>query len=399
MYVLNRKDIVKLVIKQGVLEMKKIGILTFHYSQNYGAVLQCYSLSKVLSTLGYEVEVINYVPKRYNPGIFHTIGLNKNVFKMNFNDLRIDNIIKKILYKIRYSKKSIQKFDEFRHNNLNLSVKVQEESIENILSDYYAVIVGSDQIWNPQERKKDQYFLNYKNISSIKKISYAADSTIEEINDDDFNKLSISLKNFDYISVRNNHSLNFVKALNDKEVSIVADPTLLHNFNDSQFTSSVDVDKEYIFSYVLGKEIDGSHKKVIEMIRERYGDIPIYFSVITTSNFKFYNCADRVFYDLGPLEWLYLLKHSKFVYTDSFHGTLFAMKYHKPFIAYYAEKNRSTRFVDMANRYQINDFIVENVDDINKKNSLNKVPNYEKIDNLIEQQKYESIDFLRKSLT
>ena len=43
--------------------MKKIGILTFHYADNYGAVLQAYALRKVLNTFeDCEAEIINYVP-------------------------------------------------------------------------------------------------------------------------------------------------------------------------------------------------------------------------------------------------------------------------------------------------------------------------------------------------
>mgnify|MGYP000977622301 FL=1 len=39
--------------------MNKIGILTFHYSNNYGGVLQALALQKVLQSRGYNVEIIN----------------------------------------------------------------------------------------------------------------------------------------------------------------------------------------------------------------------------------------------------------------------------------------------------------------------------------------------------
>ena len=40
----------------------KIGILTFHAAQNYGAVLQCRCLYEVLRGLGHEVHVLDYRP-------------------------------------------------------------------------------------------------------------------------------------------------------------------------------------------------------------------------------------------------------------------------------------------------------------------------------------------------
>lgn len=37
--------------------MKKVGIITYHFAKNYGAVLQCYALQTYLSQKGYEVTV------------------------------------------------------------------------------------------------------------------------------------------------------------------------------------------------------------------------------------------------------------------------------------------------------------------------------------------------------
>ena len=34
--------------------MRKIGILTFHYSNNYGGVLQALSLQNVINSMGYD---------------------------------------------------------------------------------------------------------------------------------------------------------------------------------------------------------------------------------------------------------------------------------------------------------------------------------------------------------
>ena len=44
----------------------KIGIITFHWAINYGAVLQCYALQETLKALGHDVFVINYKPKRFD---------------------------------------------------------------------------------------------------------------------------------------------------------------------------------------------------------------------------------------------------------------------------------------------------------------------------------------------
>lgn len=41
----------------------KIGIITFHWAANYGAVLQAYALSSYLKSKGCAVEIINYRPR------------------------------------------------------------------------------------------------------------------------------------------------------------------------------------------------------------------------------------------------------------------------------------------------------------------------------------------------
>ncbi len=43
----------------------KIGILTFHWAANHGAVLQTYALYNYLKALSHEVDIINYYPKYY----------------------------------------------------------------------------------------------------------------------------------------------------------------------------------------------------------------------------------------------------------------------------------------------------------------------------------------------
>ena len=38
----------------------KIGILTFHRAENFGAVLQCFALQTYLRSMGNEVKIIDY---------------------------------------------------------------------------------------------------------------------------------------------------------------------------------------------------------------------------------------------------------------------------------------------------------------------------------------------------
>ena len=55
----------------------KIGILTFHWATNYGAVLQCYALQSFLDAKGHDVKIINYKPHRYDDNIFTCLRYRK----------------------------------------------------------------------------------------------------------------------------------------------------------------------------------------------------------------------------------------------------------------------------------------------------------------------------------
>lgn len=375
------------------MKMNKIGILTFHYSNNYGGVLQTVALYNTIKSLGYDVEVINYIPKGYKKqNIIRLLGINKKNIK---NSFKIFEYIKKILIIMKYKSLITRRFDTYRKNNLKMSRQVDEDSLENILSNYSTIVVGSDQVWNPSQRKDPFYFLNFGTKYKGKKISYAPDSTVSEISKEDFETVKNALNQFEYISVRNRHTYDFVYTAIKKDTEIVVDPTLLYDFNNNDKKPSKE---EYILTYILGKEINGSHTEVISKIKNKYGDLPVYSIKIPSANFDFAPFSSKVFYDLSPSEWISMFQNAKFIYTDSFHGVLFSMKYRKPFLAYYTEALRSTRFIDLGNRYGIDNFIVKNTTEIEKKCSLDLLPDYKSINQIINQQKNVSIEFLKSAL-
>lgn len=377
--------------------MNKIGILTFHYSNNYGGVLQALSLYNTIKSLGYNVEIINFVPSSYKPyRIISNLGIRKKILSNELRNFNPIKILKKINIMRKHCETISNKFNQFRNTEMNLSQQVEENSLKNILNNYSAIVVGSDQVWNPSQRKSPVYFLNFGDSYNGEKISYATDSTTDEIRAEDFDILKIALNQFDFISVRNDHTHKFVEKIIEKDVQIVADPTLLSDIiSISEFKGN---NEEYILTYILGKEIDGSHRDVISKIKKKFGDIPVYSIKIPTINFDLAPFSTKVYYNLDPYEWMSMFKNARFVYTDSFHGVLFSLKYHKPFIAYYKEELRATRFIDLGKRYNIAKFIIRNSNEIDEKGSLDEMPSFATIDKIIEKQKSNSIDFLKNAL-
>jgi len=133
-----------------------------------------------------------------------------------------------------------------------------------------------------------------------------------------------------------------------------------------------DVPNKYIFMYVLGDEISGGHKKMIQHIRSHYGKIPVVALVASAHKPQDFSWADHTIYDAGPSEWLYLIKKSSFVYTDSFHCSLFAVKNKKGFLAYYSEPRRAPRLVDICERYGLSQSIAGSVEEAVKNEFWNQ---------------------------
>ena len=113
----------------------KIGILTFHWATNYGAVLQCFALQEALKTLGHEVEVINYKPYVYDNTLWSFLRFRKF---LDMRAFRIDVVKEK---KMRSFRRRFLRLSDKRYGRWN--------TLRSELSDYDVLISGSDQVINP----------------------------------------------------------------------------------------------------------------------------------------------------------------------------------------------------------------------------------------------------------
>ena len=367
----------------------RIGILTYHFGTNFGGQLQCYALMRTIEKLGHTVTIINYTPNNDNINIKTDIINSCRILKYNlsFNGLRT------ALFHLMYSKKMRMAFQNFKNNKLHIGEECTLVDFTQKYKDIDAIIVGSDQVWAPAHHKSGAYFLNFNPQFKGRKISYAPCCAINRIDKENKAQLKKLLSEFDYVSVRNTETQYFVHELTGTVAPIVADPTLLYKFDE--FSSYKTPKGKYIVVYILGEEICGGHKQTIEKIRKEYGKIPVYVVSLTSSKPKYFSWADKTFWALDPEDWVSFIKNATFLYTDSFHGTVFAMKFHIPFIAYYAEEARASRFIDLKQRYKIDNIInsIENIENIKQLQ-----PNFDMIDKNNEAFIDKSIKYLKEAL-
>lgn len=367
----------------------KIGILTFHFGINYGGVLQCYALQTFLEQQGHVVEIINFIPPKFRYSSW---------WKGNGYRQSLINGIRKAYCKLRHADRQRKKFESFRKKYLKISKSYTVDSMSNITDDYSAIIVGSDQVWNPSQHYHAAYFLHpFVNFKG-KRISYAPCCARNFVNNDTLQLLRDSLLRFDSLSIRNMETRDFVNNIIGIEPEIVVDPILLID-SDANIEKETSLKNDYILVYVLGSEINGGHSAIISEIKNRYVGLPVYAIILSENKPQFFSWADKSYWDIGPAEWITLIKNARFVYTDSFHGLLFAIKYKKPFLAYYSERDRASRFIDLTARYNLGAFIVNSYAEAIEKGSFNKTPDYTEIESLLSVEVKKSISFLKNALT
>ena len=144
----------------------KIGILTYHRSHNYGALLQAIALRKVLADMGHEVTFIDYWPAyhrhMYALFSFHWMMSRKGIWsKWSYLKYCFCN------YSAR--KKRKLSFDKFISEYIEPYTSSMDES-------YDVVIHGSDQIWRkqPEINTYNPVYFGCHDIVARRKVSYAA---------------------------------------------------------------------------------------------------------------------------------------------------------------------------------------------------------------------------------
>lgn len=302
----------------------KIGILTFHYAYNFGAVWQCYGLQQTLNRLGYnEVEILNVVPHKWH---WFLMGI---PLKISFQN------IGKGLQKFMHWRECKEQFDIFRSKYIKCSPPFSMSEIGCFTQKYDVIIVGSDQVWALSQRKDFLYFLNWNPTFRGKRIAYAPCCATDIIDEKYVTVLQKALDNFDYLSARNICTQKFVYNLINKKVPLVPDPTILANYKS--FIKKANNEKPYILNFVLGQDILGGNSKAIQILQTLHPECKVISVVVPKSNPIIPILGDEIRYNVSPIEWLNLIAHAKLVYTDSFHCTIFSMKFHTPFVAYYSD--------------------------------------------------------------
>ena len=363
----------------------KIGILTMYYRRNYGGILQSYAMMKVLQGLGHQVEVIDF---RYES--HQTQNLLTRIISKLKRILKAEAKKKTTVLVRQLPQEHIEAFNKFKAQYMTYSDVATNDTIGLIAPRYDAVVVGSDQVWNNVSDATLFYFIGWTPEYDGLRIAYAPCSIYPDVPQYNRQRLGALLNKFNAVAVRDETTADMVQSVTGIRPQVVLDPSCLYDY--SEFVQDALIEGDYIFAYILGSEIACGHHEVIRRIKEKYGNMKVVAAIIPNVSLEVEKFADDIRYNASPSEWVNFVAHSKFVYTDSFHGCMFAMKYHKQYLAYYKDSRRVSRLMDIKVTYDIDNIIPSGSDII-----LHEI-DYEKVDRLFSEKRKESMLFIRQSL-
>ncbi|QBK77623.1 polysaccharide pyruvyl transferase family protein [Myroides odoratimimus] len=371
--------------------MKKTGIFTHPLISNYGGILQNFALQKVLEKNGYEVITINRLQKF---SMFHILlsRLKQSLLKHHTNKIfspKEKDVL--TLNSQAFVKNNIKKVDFINPTDKDLLTYVNNHNINTL-------IVGSDQVWRPGYVSNiyHEFFSFLPNESNVKRVSYAASFGTDkcEYTEEQLARCSKLLSQFDAVSVREKSGIELCSNyLKRDDAQVVLDPTLLLEKEDYlTVVKNQLVEKKGVYTYVLDSSAEKN--KIIDTVcsqlnLEKFSNQPK-FSEIGGKG-KSNNLKDYAF---PPIEdWIEGFYKSSFVVTDSFHGTVFAIIFNKPFIAIANVERGKARFESLLKLFGLENRLVSTVNEIST-DLISEEIDFEAVNSKREALKKISIDFL-----
>lgn len=406
----------------------KIKLITFAPQPNFGTSLQSYALNYVLRQMGHDVEfiyngldapplfrhyVVKFVKLLLPDSVIALLKKKRQWDKLESRLLILQlphhpilYILSKLpgykrIYKVcKCVNPQWRKVYKFTHEDGNFIMRriYTLKQYHEVAVDTDLFITGSDQIWNPYcGGFNPMMFVEFG--EDKKRIAYSSSISQPMLPKSLEQRVKRDLLKFQHIGVREQRSVDLLNELMERtDVRLVVDPTYLLSAEEwTDFGKKAELEfplpEKYIFCYFVGSKRKDVYERMVQDAK-RFTGIE---DVITLECYnRSLNYGGGVLYkDAGPYEWVYLLKHASYVCMDSFHATVFALKFQKDFV--HALKNedtevgsQNTRMYDILHRYGLSHKIYKS----SGHTSWQMKIDYSNVDTIIEAEIKESLKFL-----
>ena len=331
--------------------MRRIGILTTHRANNFGALLQAYSLVNACQELGAQAEIIDWRCPFYDWQYHKSIRITRNPIA----------VMRHYFWHIFKETRARQLFDAFRDRlPLSRPIRSRKELLE-IGMAYDKFVVGSDQVWNPQNsalRPEDfdrAFILDF--VKEKSKNAYAASIGVDTIEPESVRAEFVNAwKHFDVITMREHEGAKYVSGLLGIHVDTVLDPVLLHDrhwWERMVVLRSSDA-APHVFEYNV-RRVDGLDSFTRKIAAAE--GAKVVNPIIPSFSFR----RGKSFDSLGPAEFVSEIAQARSVVTSSFHAAAFSVIFGKRLYLIRRKKScdPNSRFLSLLKFAKLDEKVVE----------------------------------------
>ena len=351
----------------------KIGILTHQYINNYGAFLQAWALREAIAELfpNDEVQIIDYVNLKHfiiNAGGWFRFYKNRESFKDWMEKIKLPRT-----------------FAKARNQEMVLSKRCFNAKQINAL-DFDCIIVGSDEVWNYKDTKGNAALKFGEGLTCKNLIAYApsvgktaADECVPEY-------VIRGIKKFKKISARDDLTEQLVCNITGTAPERVLDPTFLAEFPRAELAAKK---KPYILFYYCENLPHNILSQIFSYAKEH--GLAVYGAGECDKRYS------EVTVNLTPFEWVEMFRNAEFVFTGTFHGAVFSILNRRQFKVYLTNESRIKKVTALLSELQITNRPIKE-DFCFDLESMKSEINYEKVYDVIEQNRQSSKQYLKDAI-
>jgi len=357
----------------------KIGILTFHRSLNVGAVLQAWALHIYLRSKGFDARIIDY----------GHIGCSPRLKIKQFCLRSIVRLFYHFIMSFPMEDFRRAKYSKFINDHFFMTRNVCRTDLPFLSMDCY--ICGSDLIWHPDRNEEDMsYFLDFVS-SEARKVAYAPSFGDGHFSAAQERMIKESINRFDLLSVRETFSCKVLRNFANIDAPIVCDPTIL--LSVSYYVNVERRVKKLPSQYILLYVICGH--PFAEAFSEKLSDetglkVIYYFSGEGMSRCSKHQKGRLM--NVGPAEFLYLVHNSSAVVTNSYHGLVFSLLYHKTPYVMLNDSKLDVRMTDLTSYVGLSGNVVSASDTRRRDTNIN----WQNVDNRLRDLRQTGVSFLEQ---
>ena len=322
--------------------MKMIGIAAVTYKENFGSALQTYATQYTLEKMGYDARIFEI------KGVHRQIHIKKLLYYAGrmFDPIELKYLLANLKSR---SRKSASASTDHYAQDMNVRKQVYADfnkkwnkmlplvkgwsGLTKQASEMDAVVVGSDQLWRPSNIVGCYFTLEFV-PDKVKKIAFSTSFGVPELPANLHKHAKKFLSRIDFISVRENSGADIVMRESGRGATVVCDPTMMltaegwmHIQEEKPFAEG-----KYILMYLMGDNPE--QREFVKQLSKKTGCRII--GLLHGATYIAYDeeVADEKPFNVGPSEFVNLIRNAEYVCTDSFHCCVFSILNSTKFFAF-----------------------------------------------------------------